>query len=95
MLAIVELIKAPSNDLFKALTLSIYRLISMTFLDDMGLVWGSTFLSNLARLYFLELSEVADFFTVGLVDDSKGFFLKSEVRSLLVTEYLVFVNLFS
>lgn len=89
----MEVIRAPSKDLFKLFTLSISRFIYITFFADIGFALGSTFLNNRAKLYLLDCSVCTVFFTVGFVEPSNGFFLKSALRSLFGIEYLVFTYL--
>ena len=94
MLAMVEDIRAPSNDRLSDFTLSIYKLISITILEDIDLLLtGSTFFSNRTRLYLLGCSGKTLLLTVGFVDDSTGFFLKSTLLSLMEAEYLVLAYL--
>lgn len=47
MFAMVEVIIAPSKDLFAPFTLSISRLISIIFFEDIGFDFGSTDFNNL------------------------------------------------
>ena len=96
MLAIVDDINAPSNDLFKLLTLSISRLISMTFLEGIDLLVGGCYIvfNSRAKLYFLACYGCTVFLTVGFDVSTIFFFLKSMLLSLLDAEYLVLTNLF-
>ena len=53
MLAMVEVMIAPSKDLFTFFSLSIYKLISIIAFDDIGFGLGSMLFINLCTLYFL------------------------------------------
>jgi len=85
MLAMVELINAPSNERLRLLTLSISRLIYITFLDDIDLLMGGCYIvfNRRAKLYFFACSGCIVFFTVGLDVSAIFFFLKSMLLSLL------------
>ena len=52
ILAMVEVIRAPSKDLLTFLILSMSKFISMIAFEDIGLAFGSTLLSNRCKLYF-------------------------------------------
>ena len=84
----VEVMSAPSKDLFRALTLSIYKLISSTFLVDIEGVFSRLF-SILTSGSRFRLSAVRPFFIVDLVEAYAGFFLKSILRSFTGAEYFV------
>lgn len=91
----VDDMSAPSNERLRFLTLSISRLISITFLVDIDLLvleGCSIVFSRRAKLYFFDCYCCIVFLTVDLVEVYiNGFFLKSILFSLLFAEYLVFM----
>jgi hypothetical protein len=75
--------------------LSISKLISIIFLDDIALLmggWDIVFKSR-AKLYLFGCSDCITFLTVGLDVSTIFFFLKSILLSRLDVEYFVLVNL--
>jgi hypothetical protein len=93
MFAIVEDIRAPSKERLRLLTLSISKLISITFFVDIDLLIGGCYivLSKRAKFYLFGYGWIV-FFTVDFVEDYiAGFFLKSTLLYLLLAEYFVFV----
>ena len=98
MLAIVEDINAPSKERLRLLTLSIYKFISITFLDDIDLLITLPcyiVFKRRAKLSLLACSGCKVLLTVVLDVYPGVFFLKSILLSLFDVEYFVLEYLVS